>query len=277
MAKSKVYKPITPGRRGMSVRDTAAITKSKPAKSLVVSKKQSGGRNQQGKLTVRHRGGGAKRLYRLVDFKNIEGDVKVVAIEYDPNRSANIALVEDKLGKPHYVLAGARMRVGQTLKTANKAEVKAGNRLKLKHMPLGSSVYNIELNPGKGGQIARSAGSSARLSAKDGKYAHIRMPSGEVRLILLECFATLGSVGNPSHQNIKWGSAGRRRRLGWRPAVRGKAMNPVDHPMGGGEGVSGPGRLPRTPWGEIAIGKKTRRRKQTSKYVVRSRKQARRK
>lgn len=273
----RAFKPTTPGRRGMTSRDTSTLSGAKPTKALQVAKKAGPGRNNQGKITTRHRGGGVKRLYRLVDFKSLEGEFTVKSIEYDPNRSAYVALVKSVDGKLSYILAGGKMKVGQSLKVGAKTEVKAGNRLKLKHIPLGSSVYNLELQPGKGGQLARSAGASARLAAKDERYAQIRLPSGEVRLVLLECYATLGAASNEAHQNIKWGSAGRRRRLGRRPSVRGKAMNPVDHPMGGGEGKTGPGRHPRTPWGEPALGKKTRRRKSTSKFIVRDRRKAKRK
>lgn len=273
----RVYKPTTPARRGMTTQDNAAITAKRPAKSLTVIKKGKVGRNNQGRITTRHRGGGVKRFYRLVDFKGQpETTAKVIGIEYDPNRSANIALLEGEIGKRSYVLAGASWKVGTSVSVGGKAAVKRGNRLPLKAVPLGSSIYNIELTAGKGGQLVRSAGAKAQLVAKEGDYAQVKLPSGEVRLIRLDCYATLGGVGNAAHQNIKWGSAGRRRRLGWRPSVRGKAMNPADHPMGGGEGQSSPGRLPRTPWGKIAIGPKTRSRKQTSKMIIRSRKVGRR-
>ena len=271
------YKPTTPARRGMTSRDSVELTGAKPAKSLLVAKSALSGRNNQGQVTTRHRGGGVKRFYRLVDFKGLaESEARVVSIEYDPNRSANIALLEDAAGNKRYVLAGSGMKIGSVVKVAPKAAIKSGNRLALASIPLGSSIYNIELETGKGGQLVRSAGGRAQLVAKEGKYAQIKLPSGEVRLVPLACYATLGSVGNPAHQNIKWGSAGRRRRMGRRPTVRGKAMNPADHPMGGGEGQSSPGRLPRTPWGKIAIGLKTRRRKQTDKMIIRSRKMGRR-
>ena len=212
-----------------------------------------------------------------MDFKGQpETEVKVLGVEYDPNRSANIALVETTSGERSYILAGTGVRPAATIKVGEKTPIKSGNRLKLRSMPLGSFVYNIELSPGKGGQLTRSAGTKAQLAAREGDWAQIRLPSGEVRLVHIDCYASLGSVGNATHQNIKWGSAGRKRKLGRRPRVRGKAMNPADHPMGGGEGQSSPGRLPRTPWGKIAIGLKTRRRKQTDKYVIRSRKMGRR-
>lgn len=273
----KQYKPTTPARRGMTSRDTSKVTKKKPAKALLAPKQRTSGRNTQGRITTRHRGGGAKRHYRLVDFRGHPGTYRVEAIEYDPNRSANIALIQDQSsGKQYYVLAGSGMKTGTTITVGEETDIKPGNRLRLANMPLGSFIYNVEVVAGKGGQLARSAGAQAQLVAREGDWAQIKLPSGEVRLIHVTCYATLGSVGNEQHQNIKWGSAGRRRRLGRRPSVRGKAMNPADHPMGGGEGLSGPGRLPRTPWGKIAIGKKTRRRKFTDKYVVRNRKKGRR-
>lgn len=268
----KAYRPTTPGRRGMTDRDTSPVAKKRPEKTLVSPKKSITGRNSDGKITIRHRGGGAKRLYRLVDFKQLGvSSLKVLAIEYDPNRSANIALAEDEGGVKYYVLAGSKMKAGQTIKVGEDAAIKPGHRLTLKQIPAGTTIYNIELQPGKGGQLVRSAGASAQLTAKDKEYAQVKLPSGEIRLIHLNCYATIGSVGNEAHQNIKLGSAGRVRRMGRRPHVRGKAMNPSDHPMGGGEGQTGPGRLPRTPWGKIAIGAKTRRRKSTTKYIVRSR------
>ncbi|MEX0932028.1 MAG: 50S ribosomal protein L2 [Candidatus Saccharimonadales bacterium] len=273
----KQYKPTTPARRGMTTRSTDKLTKKRPEKSLLTPKKVHAGRNNQGRITVRHQGAGVKRMLRLVDFSLKPGTTaKVIAIEYDPNRSAHIALIETSEGKKHYVLAGTKTKVGQEISAGEEASVSTGNRLPLRNIPLGSTVYNVELIPGKGGQLARSAGTKARLAAKEGEMAQLRLPSGETRLIRLDCYATLGSVGNEQHQNIKWGSAGRKRRLGKRPSVRGKAMNPADHPMGGGEGQSSPGRLPRTPWGQLAIGKKTRRRKKTNKLIVRSRKQAKR-
>ena len=273
----KNLKPTTPARRGMTTRNTDAITAKKSAKSLIISKKQNSGRNNQGKITIRHRGGGVKRHLRKVSFKLPVGtEAEVKAIEYDPNRSAYIALIEANDKQLHYVLAGSKTKVGKKIHSGEEVEIVDGNSLPLRNIPMGSFIYNIELNIGKGGQIARSAGAKAQLVAKEGDYAHVKLPSGETRLIHLDCFATLGNVGNEQHQNIKWGSAGRRRRLGRRPSVRGKAMNPADHPMGGGEGLSGPGRLPRTPWGKIAIGQKTRRRKYSNKMIIRSRKAGRR-
>lgn len=273
----KLYNPTTPARRGMTTSDTSTITKKKPQKSLLVAKKAGSGRNNQGKITIRHRGGGVKRFYRLVDFKAAFPEAKVTAIEYDPNRSARIALVEIKDGQKAYVLAGSGMKVGDKISGDTEASVRSGNRLALAAMPVGSQIYNIELTLGKGGQLVRSAGAKAQLVAK-GEFCQVKLPSGEVRLINEKCMATLGSVGNEAHQNIKYGSAGRRRRLGWRPAVRGKAMNPVDHPHGGGEGAHDIGlrRGPTTPWGKPALGYKTRKRKLTNAMIVRGRSEGRR-
>jgi large subunit ribosomal protein L2 len=279
----KLYKPTTPGRRGMTTADTAAITKRKPEKSLIVMKKTGSGRNNQGKITIRHRGGGVKRYYRLVDFdfKSVKSAV-IEAIEYDPNRSANIALVRVDGGKPKYVLAGSGMKVGDQLASGAEAPIRAGNRLPLKNIPAGTQIYNIELVLGKGGQIARSAGTKASLVSKESPragFVQVKLPSGEVRLVNENCQATIGVVGNEQHQNIKYGSAGRRRRLGWRPQVRGKAMNPVDHPHGGGEGAQ-PTAIykygQKTPWGKPALGLKTRRRKSTSPMIIRGRSEGRR-
>lgn len=273
---TRLYKPTTPARRGMTSRDTSELSGQAPTKSLLARQARSSGRNTGGRITVRHRGGGAKRHYRLVDFKGTQGNYRVESIEYDPNRSAHIALIRDKANRAYYVLAPAKIKVGSQIEVGEETEIKPGNRLKLAHMPVGSFIFNVELVAGRGGQLVRSAGASAQLVAREGDWAQVKLPSGEVRLIHASCYATLGSVGNEQHGNIKWGSAGRKRRMGRRPSVRGKAMNPADHPMGGGEGLSKPGRLPRTPWGKLAIGKKTRRRKLTDKYVVRSRKVSRR-
>lgn len=274
----KKMKPTTPGRRGMTTTDVSMVTTRKPLRSLLRVKKSQAGRNNMGRITTRHRGGGVKRFYRLVNFRMAEAsEATIEAIEYDPNRSARIARVKDQHGLYHYILANTGMSVGQKVQTGAAAPVEAGNRLPLKNIPAGSFVYNIELQPGKGGQIVRSAGTKAQLVAKEGDYAQLRLPSGEVRKVRLECMASLGAVGNEQHQNVKLGSAGRRRRLGWRPSVHGKAMNPADHPMGGGEGKTGPGRNPKTPWGKPAIGYKTRRRQSTTKYIVRSRHEAKRK
>lgn len=273
----KLYKPTTPARRGMTTADTEILTKKRPAKSLLVAKKTGSGRNNQGKITVRHRGGGVKRFYRLVDFKFAAGaNATVTAIEYDPNRSANIALLELGDGKPAYILAGSGMKVGAKLSSGPDAPIKAGNRLPIKAIPVGSQIYNIELHAGQGGILVRSAGTKAQLVAKEGDFCQVRLPSGEVRLIHQECMATMGGVGNEAHQNIKYGSAGRKRRLGWRPAVRGSAMNPVDHPHGGGEGQQSIGMNPKTPWGKPALGLKTRRRKATNNMIVRGRNVGRR-
>jgi large subunit ribosomal protein L2 len=275
----RVYKPTTPSRRNMTTADTAVLTKKKPEKSLIVAKKVNAGRNNQGKITIRHRGGTVKRYYRLVDFRLTPGfKGEVTAIEFDPNRSAHIALITADNGKKAYVLAGSDMRVGQKIESGTEAEIRRGNRLPLTNIPVGTQIYNIELVLGKGGQIARSAGAKAQLVAKEGAFCQVRLPSGEVRLVHQNCMATIGSVGNEAHQNIKYGSAGRRRRLGWRPAVRGKAMNPVDHPHGGGEGGTSTALRvgQKTPWGKPALGLKTRRRKLTSAMIVRGRKQGRR-
>src|SRR6266571_3768578 len=279
----KLYKPTTPGRRGMTTTDTSAVTKKRPERSLVVIKKTGSGRNNQGKITVRHRGGGVKRFYRLVDFdfKSVASAL-VKAIEYDPNRSAHIALVETDGGKKAYVLAGSDMKVGDQLASGETADVRRGNRLPLKNIPAGTQIYNIELVLGKGGQIARSAGTKAQLVSKESStagFVQVKLPSGEVRLVHQDCQATIGVVGNEAHQNIKYGSAGRRRRLGWRPQVRGSAMNPVDHPHGGGEGQQ-PTAIykygQKTPWGKPALGLKTRRRKSTQAMIIRDRNQGRR-
>lgn len=274
----KLYNPTTPARRGMTTADTDMITKKKPQKSLLVAKKAGSGRNNQGRITIRHRGGGVKRAYRLVDFKELFDDAKVIAIEYDPNRTARIALVEIKGGQKAYVIAGSGMKVGDKIASGKEAAVRAGNRLPLGSMPVGSQIYNIELTLGKGGQLVRSAGAKAQLVAKDGEFCQVRLPSGEVRLINQNCLATLGNVGNEAHQNIKYGSAGRKRLMGWRPAVRGKAMNPVDHPHGGGEGAHDIGlrRGPTTPWGKPALGYKTRKRKLTNAMIVHGRSEGRR-
>jgi large subunit ribosomal protein L2 len=279
----KMYKPTTNGRRNMTSADTSVLTKKKPERSLLVAKKAGSGRNNQGKITVRHRGGGVKRFYRLVDFdfKNVNSAI-VEAIEYDPNRSANIALVRLESGKPAYIIAGSDMKVGDNLASGAEAEIRKGNRLPLKSIPAGTQIYNIELVLGKGGQIARSAGAKAQLVSKESNsagFVQVKLPSGEVRLIHEECQATIGTVGNEAHQNIKYGSAGRRRKMGWRPQVRGKAMNPVDHPHGGGEGATSTAMYKygqKTPWGKPALGQKTRRRKSTNAMIIRGRNQGRR-
>ncbi|MDD3678795.1 MAG: 50S ribosomal protein L2 [Patescibacteria group bacterium] len=270
-------KPNTNAQRGLSVDDFSDITKKKPEKSLLVTKKKTSGRNSQGKITIRHRGGGVKQKYRLVDFKMLSGEFEVLAIEYDPNRSARIALLGND-NKKIYILAPAGLRVGKKLKFGEGAGLSTGNRKKLKDLPVGSSVFNIELNPGQGGKMVRSAGSSAQLLAKEGELVHLRLPSGEIRMISRECMASIGSVSNPEHSNIKIGKAGRVRKMGKRPTVRGSAMNPVDHPHGGGEGNQSIGiKHPKTPWGAPALGLKTRKKKNPSgKYIVRGRKKKRR-
>ena len=273
----KPYKPITPARRGMTTADTDNLARKRPAKSLIVAKTAGSGRNHHGRITVRHRGGAVKRFYRLVDFSFLGGlSGTVEAIEYDPNRSARIALIKLDDGQLAYVLAGSGMKAGDKLSSGPEAEIRRGNRLPLHAIPVGTQIYNIELTLGKGGQLVRSAGAKAQLVAKEGEFCQVRLPSGEVRLVNQNCLATIGTVGNEAHQNVKIGSAGRKRRQGWRPSVRGKAMNPVDHPLGGGEGLSGPGRIPRTPWGKPALGLKTRRRKLTGAMIVRGRKAGRR-
>lgn len=275
----KNYNPTTPGRRGMTTQDTSVITTKKPLRSLLVTKKRTSGRNNQGRITTRHRGGGARKFYRLVNFALPAGTTATVEhIEYDPNRSAHIARIKDQSEKYHYILAPNGVKVGQTIVSGEEAPIEAGNRLPIKSIPVGSVIHAVELQPGKGAQIARSAGNRAQLMAKEGKMAQVRMPSGEVRLVNVECTASIGAIGNEQHQNIKIGKAGRNRHLGKRPTVRGIAMNAADHPHGGGDGGShGVGRIPRTPWGQKTLGTKTRRRKSTNKFIVRSRHQAKRK
>jgi large subunit ribosomal protein L2 len=269
----KQYNPTTPGRRGMTSQDTSMITARKPLKSLLVVKKKSSGRNNQGRITVRHKGGGVRRNYRLVNFKLAPGTSAIVeTIEYDPNRSAHIARIKESTGQNHYILATVGMKVGDSIQSGEKAVIETGNRLPLREIPVGSVVHAIELQPSKGAQIVRSAGSSAQLTSKDGDYAQVKLPSGEVRLIHLSCAASLGVVSNEQHQNIKVGKAGRNRKKGIRPTVRGVVMNAADHPHGGGDGGRhGPGKAPRTPWGQKTLGFKTRRRKATDNMIVRSR------
>lgn len=273
------YNPTTPAQRGMTTQDMSEITAKKPIKSLLVIKKRTAGRNNQGRITTRHHGGGAKKYYRLVNFKLAEGSsAKIEAIEYDPNRSARIARIKESNGTYHYVIAAKGMKVGQTLSSGEEAPIETGNRLALKNIPVGTLVYGIELQPGRGAQMVRSAGVSAQLMAKEGDHATLRMPSGEVRKVLLECMASVGRVGNEQHQNIKIGKAGRNRNKGIRPTVRGVVMNAVDHPHGGGDGGRhGMAKAPRTPWGQKTLGFKTRRRKSTSNMIVRSRHAAKRK
>lgn len=269
----KKYKPTSPGRRFVTVSTFEEITKTEPEKSLLVPLKKTGGRNAQGRITVRHRGGGHKRMYRLIDFKRDKDGIpaKVVAIEYDPNRSARIALLHYADGEKRYILAPVGLEVGMTVESGPNADIKPGNCLPLKNIPLGTLVHNIELYPKGGGQMVRSAGAAAQLMAKEGRYANLRMPSGEMRLVLLECRATVGQVGNVEHENITVGKAGRSRWLGRRPSVRGVVMNPVDHPHGGGEGRSPIGRNPTTPWGKPALGRRTRRKKPSDKLILKRR------
>jgi large subunit ribosomal protein L2 len=268
-------KPNTPGTRFMSISTFEEITKTTPEKSLLAPLKKSGGRNNLGRITSRHRGGGHKRRYRIIDFKRNKFDIpaKVAAIEYDPNRTARIALLHYADGEKRYILAPNGLKVGETVMSGDNAEIKVGNALKLKNMPLGSFLHNVELKPGKGGQLGRSAGASLQLVAKEGKYGTLRMPSGEVRMLSLECMATYGVIGNADHLNISLGKAGRSRWLGRRPQTRGVAMNPVDHPMGGGEGKSSGGGHPVSPWGQPAKGLKTRKKNKASdKLIVKRRK-----
>ncbi len=275
----KLYKPTTPGRRGMSGYTFEEITRSKPEKSLLRPLKQKAGRNNQGRLTVRHRGGGHKRRYRVIDFRRdkIGIPARVDSIEYDPNRTARIALLVYADGEKRYILAPLGLQVGDTVMSGPDAEIRPGNALPLVNIPLGTLVHNIELQPGKGGQLVRSAGTYAQLMAKEGRYATLRMPSGEVRKVLLNCMATVGQVSNPEHKNINLGKAGRKRWLGRRPEVRGSAMDPASHPHGGGEGRSPIGLPgPKTPWGKPALGKRTRRNKRTDQYIVRRRGKKRR-
>lgn len=275
----KTYNPTTPGRRGMTSQDTSVITTKKPLRSLLAPKRRTNGRNNQGRITTRHRGGGARKFYRLVNFNLPAGTTATVEhVEYDPNRSARIARIKDQNNQYHYVLAPANVTVGQTIQSGEEAPIESGNRLPIKNIPVGSVIHAIELQPGRGAQLVRSAGNKAQLVAKEDQYAQVRMPSGETRLINVNCMATLGSVGNDQHQNIKIGKAGRNRHLGKRPTVRGVVMNATDHPHGGGDG--GRHRMakaPRTPWGQKTLGYKTRRRKNTSQFIVRTRHQAKRK
>ncbi|MFP4481938.1 MAG: 50S ribosomal protein L2 [Thermovirgaceae bacterium] len=271
----KKYKPTTAGRRFMTGATYEEITKKEPEKSLVETIQRKGGRNNLGRITMRHRGGGSKRRYRIIDFKRDKFEVpgKVAAIEYDPNRSARIALIHYVDGEKRYILAPQGLSVGDTVMAGSKADVRPGNAMKLKDMPVGTVVHNIELEPGRGGVLVRAAGASAQLMAKEGKYAYLRMPSGELRLILLECMATIGQLGNVTHENVTAGKAGRSRWLGRRPHVRGMVMNPVDHPMGGGEGRSKSNKHPVSPWGTPAKGYRTRKRKPSDKFIVRRRRQ----
>jgi large subunit ribosomal protein L2 len=275
----KAYNPTTPGRRGMTSQDFDSITTNKPLRSLLVPKRRGNGRNNQGRITTRHKGGGARKFYRLVNF-NLATDVTATIehIEYDPNRSARIARIKEPDGTYHYILAANGMKIGQTISSGTEVPIETGNRLPLKNIPLGSTLHAIELQPGRGAQLVRSAGNNAQLMGRDNGYAQVRLPSGEVRLVNENCTASMGTVGNEQHQNVKIGKAGRNRNKGIRPSVRGVVMNATDHPHGGGDG--GRHRMakaPRTPWGQKTLGFKTRRRKSTSQFIVRSRHAAKRK
>jgi large subunit ribosomal protein L2 len=281
----KQYKPTTPGRRGMTSQDFDGITTRKPLKSLLVIKKRVSGRNNQGRITTRHKGGGAKKFYRLVNFRLASGtEATVEHIEYDPNRTARIARIKDQNNEYHYIIASSKLRQGDIVRVGEEVAIENGSRLPLANIPTGAVIHAIELTPGKGAQMIRSAGASAQLLAKEGDYVTIKMPSGEVRKVLATCMASIGVVGNEQHQNIKIGKAGRNRHKGKRPSVRGVVMNAADHPHGGGDGgrhgIGGGknhGAAPRTPWGQKTLGFKTRRRKSTNKLIVRSRHQAKRK
>ncbi|MCC8159869.1 MAG: 50S ribosomal protein L2 [Firmicutes bacterium] len=271
----KKYNPTSPARRFMTVSDFAEITKKTPERSLLAKKDKNAGRNSYGRITVRHRGGGNRRKYRIIDFKrNKDGmPATVIGIEYDPNRSANIALIQYEDGEKAYIIAPLGLTDGDVVVSGEGADIKPGNALFIKDIPVGTLIHNIELYPGKGAQLVRSAGNSAQLMAKEGKYAQVRLPSGEVRMVRLDCKATIGIVGNQQHENISIGKAGRKRHMGWRPTVRGVVMNPNDHPHGGGEGKSPIGRpAPVTPWGKPALGLKTRKTKnRTDKFIVKRR------
>ena len=272
----KHFKAYTPSRRNMTVLDYSEITKKTPEKSLITTKKEKAGRNAQGKITVRHQGGGNRQKYRIIDFKRNKENMPatVIGIEYDPNRSANIALIQYEDGEKAYILAPVGLTDGAVVVSGDKADIKPGNCMKIENIPVGTMIHNIELNPGQGGKLVRAAGQEAQLMAKEGKYAHVRLPSGEMRLVMAVCKATIGTVGNQEHENVKLGKAGRKRHMGWRPTVRGSVMNPVDHPHGGGEGrapVGHPG--PLTPWGKPALGYKTRKKnKLSNKFIVKRRK-----
>ena len=272
----KHFKAYTPSRRNMTVLDYSEITKKTPEKSLITTKKEKAGRNAQGKITVRHQGGGNRQKYRIIDFKRNKENMPatVIGIEYDPNRSANIALIQYEDGEKAYILAPVGLTDGAVVISGDKADIKPGNCMKIENIPVGTMIHNIELNPGQGGKLVRAAGQEAQLMAKEGKYAHVRLPSGEMRLVMAVCKATIGTVGNQEHENVKLGKAGRKRHMGWRPTVRGSVMNPVDHPHGGGEGRAPVGHAgPMTPWGKPALGYKTRKKNnRTDKFIVKRRK-----
>jgi large subunit ribosomal protein L2 len=275
----KKYKPVTPGRRGMTGHTFEEITKSTPESSLLVPQRKRGGRNLYGRITVRHRGGGHRRHLRIVDFKRDKRDIpaRVAAIEYDPNRTARLALLHYADGEKRYIISPLNLKVDDVVMAGPTAEIRPGNSLPISNIPIGTLIHNIELKEGRGGQLVRSAGTSAQLMAKEGEFAHVRLPSGEVRLIRQKCYATIGQVGNLDNSNIKLGKAGRKRHLGFRPSVRGSAMSPRDHPHGGGEGRSPIGLPgPKSPWGKPTLGKKTRRNKKTDQYIIRRRGKKRR-
>ena len=273
---TKKFNAYTPSRRNMTVLDYKEITKKTPEKSLLAVKKEKAGRNSYGRITVRHQGGGNRQKYRIMDFKRQKDDMEatVIGIEYDPNRSANIALIQYEDGVKSYILAPENLKDGDKVISGKSADIKPGNCMEINSIPVGTLIHNIELNPGQGGKLVKAAGQSAQLMAKEGKYAHVRLPSGEMRLILANCRATVGVIGNSEYANVKLGKAGRKRHMGWRPEVRGSAMNPVDHPHGGGEGKAPVGHAgPLTPWGKPALGYKTRnKKKQTNKFIVKRRK-----
>ena len=273
---TKKFNAYTPSRRNMTVLDYKEITKKTPEKSLLAVKKEKAGRNSYGRITVRHQGGGNRQKYRIMDFKRQKDDMEatVIGIEYDPNRSANIALIQYEDGVKSYILAPENLKDGDKVISGKSADIKPGNCMEINSIPVGTLIHNIELNPGQGGKLVKAAGQSAQLMAKEGKYAHVRLPSGEMRLVLANCRATVGVVGNSEYANVKLGKAGRKRHMGWRPEVRGSAMNPVDHPHGGGEGKAPVGHAgPLTPWGKPALGYKTRnKKKQTNKFIVKRRK-----
>ena len=273
---TKKFKAYTPSRRNMTVLDYSEITKKTPEKSLLTVKKEKAGRNSYGRITVRHQGGGNRQKYRIMDFKRKKDDIEatVVGIEYDPNRSANIALIEYSDGVKSYILAPEGLKDGDKVISGKAVDIRPGNCMEINSIPVGTLIHNIELNPGQGGKLVKAAGQSAQLMAKEGKYAHVRLPSGEMRLVLSNCRATVGVIGNSEHANVKLGKAGRKRHMGWRPEVRGSVMNPVDHPHGGGEGRAPIGHAgPLTPWGKPALGYKTRnKKKQSNKFIVKRRK-----
>ena len=272
----KHFKPYTPSRRNMTVSDFAEVTKKTPEKSLLAKKRKNAGRNSYGRITVRHQGGGNRQKYRIIDFKRRKDNMEatVIGIEYDPNRSANIALIQYEDGEKAYILAPQGLTDGDKVISGETADIKVGNCMPIDSIPVGTLIHNIELNPGQGGKLVRTAGQSAQLMAKEGKYATLRLPSGEMRKVLAKCRATIGVIGNADHENVKIGKAGRKRHMGWRPEVRGSVMNPVDHPHGGGEGKAPVGHAgPMTPWGKPALGYKTRnKKKSTNKFIVKRRK-----